>query len=57
MAQYFYTGSAAPTTTPTVLGGIFVDSTNGNAYISVGTSSSADWKILPQNTSALTIDA
>ena len=57
MAQYFYTGSAAPTTTPTVLGGIFVDSTNGNAYISVGTSSSAEWKILPQNTSALTIDA
>lgn len=39
-------GTAAPTTTPTSVGQIFVDTTNKKAYISTGTASSADWTIL-----------
>jgi hypothetical protein len=41
-----YNGTAAPETTPTALGEMFVDTTNGKVYVSTGTSSSADWKIL-----------
>ena len=39
-------GTAAPTTTPTSVGQLFVDTTNKKAYISTGTASSADWTIL-----------
>lgn len=40
------TGTAAPATTPTGIGMIFIDTTNKKAYISTGTASSADWTIL-----------
>jgi hypothetical protein len=39
-------GSGAPGTTPAALGQIYVDTSGLKAYISCGTSSSADWKIL-----------
>jgi len=38
-----FTGTASPTTTPSVVGDIFVDTTNNNVYIATGTSTSADW--------------
>lgn len=37
-------GSGAPSSTPTRLNQFYTDTTAKNAYISVGTSSSADWK-------------
>jgi hypothetical protein len=46
MAQHIYTGTAAPATTPAAVGHHFIDTTGGNAYISTGTSSSADWKLV-----------
>ena len=38
------TGTAAPGTTPAKVGDIFVDTTNKNVYISVGTTNSSDWE-------------
>lgn len=38
-------GSGAPASTPTKVAQHYTDTTNGVAYISVGTSSSADWKV------------
>ena len=38
------TGSAAPTSTPTDVGLLFLNTTAKDMYISVGTASSADWK-------------
>jgi len=40
------TGILAPTSTPTKIGDIFVNTTGSKVYISKGTSSSADWLIL-----------
>jgi hypothetical protein len=37
------TGTSAPSTTPKKTGDIFVDTTNGNIYISKGTTNSSDW--------------
>ena len=37
------TGSGTPSTTPTTLGGLYVDTTNDVLYIATGTASSADW--------------
>lgn len=37
-------GSGVPISTPTVIGALYVDTTNNKAYIAMGTSSSADWK-------------
>jgi hypothetical protein len=37
------TGTAAPATTPTKVGDIFVDTNNKKLYFAVGTESSADW--------------
>ena len=38
------TGTAAPATTPTDIGLLFLNTTAKDMYISVGTASSADWK-------------
>ena len=38
-------GAGAPTSTPDKVGDIYVDTTNDDAYIATGTSSSADWEI------------
>lgn len=40
------TGTAAPASTPTTVGDIFVDTTNDNIYQATGTASSADWTLL-----------
>lgn len=40
------TGVVAPTTTPAAVGLIFIDTVLGKIYMSVGTSSSADWTLL-----------
>lgn len=45
MAIHILSGSGAPATTPTKIGQHYIDTTNGNSYISTGTSSSADWKL------------
>ena len=37
-------GAGAPTSTPTAVGDIYVDTTALKIYIATGTSSSADWK-------------
>ena len=55
--QYFFTGTEAPTTTPTYAGSIFVDTSGGKIYFATGTTSSADWDPLPINLSDLTIDS
>ncbi len=38
------TGSGAPTSTPSMVGAIYVDTTNLKIYIATGTSGSSDWK-------------
>lgn len=45
MAQHIFTGSGAPTSTPTAVGQHYIDLTNKSAYFSAGTSSPADWKL------------
>lgn len=39
-------GSAAPNTTPSAVGLMYVDTVNKKVYVSTGTSSSSDWTIL-----------
>ena len=39
-------GTSAPTSTPTALGQIYIDTNDTKVYISTGTSSSADWKLV-----------
>ncbi len=38
------TGAGAPSSTPTMAGAIYIDTTNKKMYIAMGTSSSSDWK-------------
>ena len=45
MAQHIFTGTTAPSITPTKVGQHYVDTVAGTSYISIGTSSSADWKV------------
>lgn len=45
MPRHIITGTAAPVTTPDVVGQHFIDTVSGLEYISTGTSSSADWKV------------
>lgn len=45
MALHNTSGTGAPATTPTKLGQHYTD-TNGDAYLSVGTSSAADWILI-----------
>jgi len=37
-------GAGVPSSTPTMIGAIYYDTTNGKFYLAAGTSSSADWK-------------
>lgn len=41
-----FTGTAAPATTPTKKGDLFIDSTNHKVYISDGTTNSGNWVLL-----------
>ena len=41
--QLISTGTAAPTSTPTFEGQVYVDTTNDNSYTAIGIASSADW--------------
>lgn len=43
MSQHVFSGSGAPATTPTAIGQHYIDTTGGMSYISVGTTSPADW--------------
>lgn len=40
------TGAVAPSSTPSFIGQIYIDTVLGKVYMSTGTSSSTDWKIL-----------
>lgn len=40
------TGTAAPSTTPVLVGDMFVDTANKKIYVATGTTSSTDWTIL-----------
>jgi len=55
--QYFFLGTTTPSFTPQFAGSIFVDTTGGLIYFATGTTSSADWDVLPQLLSQLTVDA
>jgi hypothetical protein len=46
MAKHIFKGTTAPTFAPKQVGHHFVNTANGDTYISVGTTSSADWKIV-----------
>ena len=39
------TGAGAPSSTPSKEGDIYIDTTNDNAYIAVGSASSSDWSL------------
>jgi hypothetical protein len=39
-------GVVAPSSTPTALGQMFIDTAAAKVYVSTGTSASTDWKIL-----------
>ena len=43
-------GSWAPSTTPSYIGQMYVDTTNDNLYVATGTSSSSDWTAVDTNT-------
>ena len=55
--QYYFTGTAAPTTTPPFNGATFVDTSANIIYWAKGISSSTDWIALPTKLSDLTVDA
>ncbi len=38
------TGAGVPSSTPSNIGDIYIDTTNNKMYIAMGTSSSSDWK-------------
>jgi hypothetical protein len=40
------TGTAAPSSTPTSVGQMYIDTNNAKVYVSTGTSSSSDWSLL-----------
>jgi hypothetical protein len=40
-----YTGTAAPATTPSKVGDMFIDTTGKKLYVAMGTASSADWVV------------
>lgn len=46
LAPTIYTGILAPTTTPSKIGDTFINTATSKVYVSTGTNSSADWKIL-----------
>lgn len=51
--QHVFEGSGPPGTTPPALALHYTDTLNGDAYLSVGTSSAADWKLLDVATGAV----
>lgn len=57
MAQLIYTGTTAPTSTPSSVGLVFINTSAKDIYIAVGTSSSGDWQKLPEGIDDLLINA
>lgn len=45
MPYHIFSGAGAPVTTPQGVGHHYIDTSNDLSYISVGTSSSADWQL------------
>jgi hypothetical protein len=43
---YVSTGTAAPVSTPNFIGYTYIDTVNHKVYVSDGTASSTDWRIL-----------
>jgi len=43
--QHIFTGTGVPTSTPAALGHSYFDTESGSHYVSLGTSSAADWRI------------
>ena len=37
-------GAGVPTSTPSSIGDIYIDTTNNKAYIAMGTTNASDWK-------------
>lgn len=46
MAKHIYKGSGAPTFVPREAGHHYVDTLNGNQYLSVGTDTAGDWRLV-----------
>lgn len=55
MAQHIFSGSGAPTSAPSGVGHHYIDTTADLSYISVGTTSSADWIQTGGQTDAITL--
>lgn len=53
MSLHSKSGAGAPTTTPEKRNQHYTNTSNGDTYISTGTSSSADWKLLATGSSAV----
>ncbi len=49
--QHTFEGTGPPGFTPTSLGAHYTDTSSGDAYMSIGTSSAADWLFLDVTTS------
>lgn len=41
-----FSGTGAPTSTPNVVGLMYIDTLNAKVYVSTGITSATDWKIL-----------
>jgi len=54
--QKWFTGTAAPATTPAKVGDIFIDTSNKRIYVADGTASSANWQLMKLNLSEIAID-
>jgi len=54
VSQHIFTGTTAPTTTPTAVGQHFIDTVAKKTYISAGTTSSADWKLATDTDTGIT---
>jgi hypothetical protein len=46
LPQYATVSTAVPTSTPIRIGDMFINETTNKVYVSCGTSSSTDWRIL-----------
>ena len=53
MAQKWFETTGAPTSTPSAVGDINIDTTNDKAYIAVGTSTVNDWQLIASTSAPL----
>lgn len=55
--QLIFRDAGAPTITPDATGLIYVDTTNDDVYLSTDTNTSADWRVVPDVLSWLSVDS